>query len=215
MPDSSSTTGGSGAQGAQGTSTKPYLLRAIYEWCTDNGFTPYVAVFVNAQVTVPREYVKNNEIVLNVSFEATQALKMDNEAITFKARFAGMARDIYIPVDNVVAIYARENGQGMAFPLPSGLQQEQMQGTPPRLSAVDAALGNATHAGAEQSDENDHNEADSDAPASRSAAPRKRPRPTAAKPAAVPAPVPPPPEPPAPPPKRPTGGGRPALKRVK
>jgi stringent starvation protein B len=210
MPDSSSTTGGSGAQGAQGTSTKPYLLRAIYEWCTDNGFTPYVAVFVNAQVTVPREYVKNNEIVLNVSFEATQALKMDNEAITFKARFAGMARDIYIPVDNVVAIYARENGQGMAFPLPSGLQQEQMQGMPPHLSAVDAAL-----VGAGQGDENERNDTDGDDSASRSTAPRKRPRPNAAKPAAVPAPVPPPPEPPAPPPKRPTGGGRPALKRVK
>jgi stringent starvation protein B len=207
MRDSSSTTGSSGAQS---TSTKPYLLRAIYEWCTDNGFTPYVAVFVNAQVTVPREYVKNNEIVLNVSFEATQALKMDNEAITFKARFAGVARDIYIPVDNVVAIYARENGQGMAFPLPSGLQQEQTQDSPPHLCAVDAA-----HVGAEQGDENERNDADGDDSASRSTAQRKRPRPTAAKPASVPAPVAPSPEPPAPPPKRPTGGGRPALKRVK
>jgi stringent starvation protein B len=110
------------------TSTKPYLIRAIYEWCTDNGFTPYVAVFVNSQVVAPREYVKNGEIVLNVSFEATQGLKIANDAITFKARFAGVARDIYVPTDNVVAIYARENGQGMAFPLPAALQDEQLNG---------------------------------------------------------------------------------------
>lgn len=106
-------------------STKPYLLRAIYEWCTDNGYTPYVAVFVNTVVRVPMEYVKNGEIVLNISFEATQGLKIDNDAITFRARFAGVARDIYIPIDNVVAIYARENGQGMAFPLSPELQKAQ------------------------------------------------------------------------------------------
>jgi stringent starvation protein B len=103
----------------QGTSTRPYLLRALHDWCTDNGFTPYVAVHVDASVQVPMEYVKNNEIVLNVGFEATSGLKLGNEFIEFKARFGGLSRDIVVPVDHVVAIYARENGQGMAFPVPS------------------------------------------------------------------------------------------------
>lgn len=96
-------------------STKPYLLRAIYEWCTDNGYTPYLAAAVDAQTRVPREFVKNGEIVLNISFTATSGLKMENDFIQFNARFGGVARDISIPVENVVAIYARENGQGMAF----------------------------------------------------------------------------------------------------
>src|SRR5512139_2162950 len=104
---------------AQGTSTRPYLIRALHDWCTDNGFTPYLAVFVDASVQVPSEYVKNNEIVLNVGFEATSGLKLGNEFIEFKARFGGVAREIVVPVDHVVAIYARENGQGMAFPIPS------------------------------------------------------------------------------------------------
>ena len=103
----------------QGTSTRPYLLRALHDWCTDNGFTPYVAVQVGAGVQVPMEYVKNNEIVLNVSFEATSNLKLGNECIEFRARFGGITREIIVPVGNVVAIYARENGQGMAFPMPT------------------------------------------------------------------------------------------------
>ena len=102
-----------------GTSTRPYLIRALHDWCTDNGFTPYVAVFVDSQVQVPTEYVKNNEIVLNVGFEATSSLKLGNEAIEFKARFGGASREIVVPVDHVIAIYARENGQGMAFPMPT------------------------------------------------------------------------------------------------
>ena len=97
------------------TSTKPYLLRAIYEWCTDNGYTPYLAVMVDSRTRVPMQFVKNGEIVLNVSFDATSGLKMENDFITFSARFGGVSRDIAIPVDNVIAIYARENGQGMAF----------------------------------------------------------------------------------------------------
>jgi stringent starvation protein B len=103
----------------QGTSTRPYLLRALHDWCTDNGFTPYIAVYVDATVQVPMEYVKNNEIVLNVGFEATSSLKLGNEYVEFKARFGGSARDIVVPIDHVVAIYARENGQGMAFPVPT------------------------------------------------------------------------------------------------
>ncbi len=101
------------------SSTRPYLIRAMYEWCTDNGFTPYVAVQVDDTVQVPREYVKNGEIVLNVSFDATSSLKLGNEFIEFKARFAGSAREIIVPVGRVIAIYARENGQGMAFPAPA------------------------------------------------------------------------------------------------
>ena len=107
------------APATAGTSTRPYLIRALHDWCTDNGFTPYIAVFVDAKVQVPTEFVKNNEIVLNVGFEATSALKLGNEAIEFKARFGGSSREIMVPVDHVIAIYARENGQGMAFPVPT------------------------------------------------------------------------------------------------
>ncbi|OYV00362.1 MAG: ClpXP protease specificity-enhancing factor [Burkholderiales bacterium PBB5] len=103
----------------QGTSTRPYLIRALHDWCTDNGFTPYIAVHVSRTVQVPMEYVKNNEIVLNVGFEATSGLKLGNDFIEFKARFGGHSREILVPVDHVVAIYARENGQGMAFPVPT------------------------------------------------------------------------------------------------
>ena len=102
-----------------GNSTRPYLIRALHDWCTDNGFTPYIAVFVDRAVQVPMDYVKNNEIVLNVGFEATSGLKLGNDFIEFKARFGGVSREIVVPVDHVVAIYARENGQGMAFPVPS------------------------------------------------------------------------------------------------
>jgi stringent starvation protein B len=97
------------------TSTKPYLLRAIHEWCTDNGYTPYLAAVVDRHTRVPREFVKNGEIVLNVGFAATSGLKMENESIYFNARFGGVSREIHVPVANVLAIYARENGQGMAF----------------------------------------------------------------------------------------------------
>ncbi len=100
------------------TSTRPYLIRALYEWCTDNGFTPYVAVRVDDSVQVPREYVKDGEIVLNISYDATSALQLGNDFIEFKARFGGKPRDIMVPVGRVIAIYARENGQGMAFPPP-------------------------------------------------------------------------------------------------
>lgn len=106
-------------------STKPYLLRAIHEWCTDSGFTPYIAAKVDAYTKVPMQFVRDGRIVLNISYEATGGLVMDNEAITFKARFGGVSRDIYIPVDNVAAIYASENGQGMAF------EVTEKEATPP------------------------------------------------------------------------------------
>jgi stringent starvation protein B len=99
------------------SSTRPYLLRALHEWCTDSGFTPYVAVLVDETVQVPLEYVKNGEIVLNVGYDATAGMTLGNEYIEFKARFGGVPRDIIIPINRVMAIYARENGQGMAFPM--------------------------------------------------------------------------------------------------
>ena len=99
------------------SSTRPYLIRALYEWCTDNGLTPFIAVLVDDTVRVPNEYVKDGEIVLNISFDATSSLNLGNEFIEFKGRFGGVARDILVPVDRVLAIYARENGQGMAFPM--------------------------------------------------------------------------------------------------
>lgn len=102
---------------SESSSTRPYLIRALYEWCTDNGFTPFIAVLVDESVRVPTEYVKDGEIVLNISFDATSALNIGNAFIEFKGRFGGVARDIYVPVDRVLAIYARENGQGMAFPM--------------------------------------------------------------------------------------------------
>jgi stringent starvation protein B len=100
-------------------STRPYLVRALHEWCVDNGFSPYIAVRVDASVKVPLEFVKNGEIVLNVGMDATSALRLGNEFIEFKARFGGVAREIMVPVTHVIAIYARENGQGMAFPAPA------------------------------------------------------------------------------------------------
>ena len=119
------------------TSTRPYLIRALYEWCTDNGFTPYIAVLVDESVQVPREYVKDGEIVLNVSFDATSALKLGNDFIEFKARFAGTAREILVPISRVIAIYARENGQGMAFPSPVAVAS--VTPAPGGLQAPDAA----------------------------------------------------------------------------
>ena len=79
---------------SQGVSTRPYLIRALHEWCTDQGFTPYLAVFVDASVQVPMEYVKNHEIVLNVSHDATSGLTLGNDYVEFKARFGGVPRDI-------------------------------------------------------------------------------------------------------------------------
>ena len=124
------------APATSGTSTRPYLIRALHDWCTDNGFTPYIAVYVDAKVQVPTEYVKNNEIVLNVGFEATSALKLGNETIEFRARFGGSSREIVVPIDHVIAIYARENGQGMAFPVPADPNAASAATAPPELSAV-------------------------------------------------------------------------------
>jgi len=129
-----------------GISTKPYLLRAIYEWCRDLGYTPYLSVVVDERTLVPAEHVVNGEIVLNVSPAATNGLSMGNELIEFQARFGGVARQLSVPVENVSAIYARENGHGMAFevdirPRPSAASGAddalvELADTRPMLSAV-------------------------------------------------------------------------------
>lgn len=96
-------------------STKPYLVRAIWEWCVDQGFTPYLAALVDENTRVPPGYARDGQIVLNLAADATGQLQMENEYISFQARFGGAAHSLVIPVANVIAIYARENGQGMAF----------------------------------------------------------------------------------------------------
>lgn len=98
-------------------STKPYLLRAIWEWCCDNGFTPHIAVTVDARTLVPREFVRDGQIVLNLGPDATNKLQIGNEYVEFQARFGGVARELSIPVGRITAVYARENGAGMAFEL--------------------------------------------------------------------------------------------------
>ena len=121
----------------------------MYEWCTDNGLTPYVAVLVDESVRVPNEYVKDGEIVLNISFDATSALKLGNDFIEFKARFAGTAREIMVPISRVIAIYARENGQGMSFPTAAsqGLNVSTTVGTDGNAGPVALASVPSTGAG--------------------------------------------------------------------
>ena len=97
------------------TSTKPYLIRAIYDWCTDNGYTPYLSVRVDANTRVPIAFVKNGEIVLNISMDAVQHLQMENEEISCGGRFGGVAHKIVVPVAAVIGIFAKETGQGLAF----------------------------------------------------------------------------------------------------
>ncbi|MCW5634216.1 MAG: ClpXP protease specificity-enhancing factor [Rubrivivax sp.] len=209
--------GTGGSSDNAGTPTRPYLLRALHEWCVDNGFTPFIAVHVDASVQVPAEHVKNHEIVLNIGFDATSGLKLGNEFIEFKARFRGVQREIVVPVDHVVAIYARENGQGMAFPMPAGTGGEAgpsgVAGQPPQAAPAGAAVQPVQPPAAS-------------APRGRSATPPLRlarqevapagglpaaPRGPASGPAASPSPAGPAPTPPPPDP----GAPRPSLKRIK
>jgi len=120
-------------------STKPYFLRAIYEWCSDCGFTPYLSVRVDERTRVPMEYVKNGEIVLNVSLNATRNLTINNELIQFSARFNGVSREVSVPVDRVQGIFARENGQGAFFTVE----------TPAALAVAPAASGQLAAADAD------------------------------------------------------------------
>jgi stringent starvation protein B len=191
-----------GSEG-HGSSTRPYLIRALHDWCTDNGFTPYVAVYVDASVQVPMEYVKNHEIVLNVGFEATSGLKLGNEFIEFKARFGGVTRDIVVPVDHVVAIYARENGQGMAFPTPSDTAATAAAPVSPGAASPPSARGALRLASTEESAG-----AEADKPGEGAGSTGGTSSSGGSDSQNSPNPPPDPPDPPA-------GGPRPSLKRIK
>ena len=119
-------------------STKPYFIRAIYEWCSDCGYTPYLSVRVDEKTRIPMEFVKNGEIVLNVSLNATRNLTINNEQIQFSARFNGVSREVTIPVDRVQGIFARENGQGAFFTVESPAALAAAPSTP-ALATGDAA----------------------------------------------------------------------------
>jgi stringent starvation protein B len=148
--------------------TKPYLLRALYEWCVDNGYTPHLAVKVDSRAQVPQEYVKNGEITLNISPNAVHKLQLGNELVEFSARFGGLARQISVPITGVYALYARETGHGMTFDVDGSKPGLQVKGEgEPRLPMI---------------------------------------RPPASLP--VPAGTP-------EPPKKPSGGGKPTLRRIK
>lgn len=125
-------------------STKPYLIRAIHEWCADQGLTPYLTVSVDATTRVPREFVKDDQIVLNVGLEATHQLLMGNEEISFQARFGGRSFPVVVPVERVAAIYARENGEGMAFEVgenePEALVADAEAVSPAAASAPDLPI---------------------------------------------------------------------------
>ena len=114
---------------AELTSTKPYLIRALHEWCTDNGLTPHLLVAINAQTRVPMAYVKDGEIVLNLNYSATKDLLISNDAITFSARFNGAATNLYIPMSAVRGLFARENGQGMFFEVEADEAQQAGEGS--------------------------------------------------------------------------------------
>ncbi|HJV27061.1 MAG TPA: ClpXP protease specificity-enhancing factor [Aromatoleum sp.] len=127
-------------------STKPYLVRAIFDWCLDQGFTPYVAVQVDERTVVPPGYARDGQIVLNLSPDATNHLVMGNELITFQARFGGVAHALSLPIANVLAVYARENGHGMAFEIESAAEEQA------ELEA-DEVTADGESEGAESSDE--------------------------------------------------------------
>jgi stringent starvation protein B len=111
-------------------STKPYLIRAIYEWCADSGFTPYLSVKVDQNTRVPLEYVKNGEIVLSMSQQATRNLTVGNDIIQFSARFNGVSREITVPIYAVQSIFAREDGRGVFFDAESAPKELNPQTVP-------------------------------------------------------------------------------------
>jgi stringent starvation protein B len=153
--------------------TKPYLLRALFEWCVDNGYTPHLAVKVDSRTQVPAEYVKGGEITLNISPSAVHKLQMGNELIEFSARFGGVARQISLPIANIHALYAKETGHGMTF----DTEGKDAGGPKPGVQGRAELEGAASNT-----------------------------RPPAA---ALPAPV------GSEPPKKPTGPGKPTLRRIK
>jgi stringent starvation protein B len=107
---------------------QPYFLRALYEWCVDSGYAPHISVHVDARAKVPVAFVKNGQIVLNIGPNAVRNLNIDNEWVSFSARFSGVAQSVQVPIDSVQAIYARETGEGMAFQ-PSNMAESVGQAT--------------------------------------------------------------------------------------
>lgn len=118
-------------------STKPYLIRAIHEWCADSGLTPYLAVRVDEYTRVPTAYIKNGEIVLNLSMDAVRNLQMGNEEITCGGRFGGVPQDVYVPIAAVIGIFAKETGQGLVF------QGQESTPTPPAGDAGGSPSGSS------------------------------------------------------------------------
>lgn len=145
-------------------STKPYLIRALHEWCTDNGYTPYLVVAVRDDYTqVPIEYVKDNEIILNIAFDATKNLVMKNDFISFFARFAGVSREIFIPIGAVVSIFSQETGDGMGFEYEEATNNDERIGGP---STTRSKLSVVTESELSLSEDDEDNEPNPDKPSS-------------------------------------------------
>jgi stringent starvation protein B len=128
-------------------SAKPYLVRAICEWCADNGLTPYIAVKVDAATRVPLAFVKNGEIVLNVSTTATRRLTIDNESIQFNARFGGVSQEVYVPLGAVSGVFAKETGYGFAFAMTKDPVAALTAATAPQEPGLESGSNNGAAAG--------------------------------------------------------------------
>jgi stringent starvation protein B len=135
-------------------STKPYLIRAIFDWCVDNGYTPHIMVSVDAHTRVPMAFVRDGRIVLNIAPYATHKLSISNDEITCQARFGGVAQSLQVPMANVMAVYARENGQGMAFEVGAGANDVgvELHADPDVQAADDDSMGEPDVAGADVDD---------------------------------------------------------------
>lgn len=132
------------------TSTRPYLIRAFYEWIVDNDCTPHIVVNASAaNVEVPQEYVDGGQIVLNIAVTAVQGLQLGDEAIEFQARFGGKVRNVYAPVGSILAIYAKENGRGMVFAEEEG--EPPLPPSPPSENESDVGSSTTTSKGGKRS----------------------------------------------------------------
>ncbi|OZI67354.1 ClpXP protease specificity-enhancing factor [Bordetella genomosp. 11] len=141
------------------SSTKPYLIRALHEWCTDNGYTPYVVVQVNDRTMVPPAHVRDGQITLNIGNLATNKLSLGNEYIEFQARFNGVVEMVSVPVGAVSAIYARETGAGMGFEV-----QDDEEAATPRHGRDGMAAGDDAAGQGAQSDKADGSKDDEPPP---------------------------------------------------
>jgi stringent starvation protein B len=133
-------------------SAKPYLVRALCEWCADNGLTPYLAVKVNAQTRVPQSFVRKGEIVLNISLNATRKLTIDNAWVNFNARFGGASQEVSVPMSAITGIFAKETGYGFAFSAAADPATSLEQATQPALTDIDTALAQDKDAAAKEGD---------------------------------------------------------------